>query len=144
MNDIRSVKHFIWDFDGTLFDTYPIIIGQMQTALAGFGHTIDPLELMEQLLHTVGFALEYCSEKFSIDYTQLDEAYTALHEETALQPVALPMESIYQNSPEMMTSYWSQPIELQPWFYVAPSNSLRKVLSALQNLFRKNWRISDD
>ena len=94
MNDIRSVKHFIWDFDGTLFDTYPIIIGQMQTALAGFGHTIDPLELMEQLLHTVGFALEYCAEKFSIDYTQLDESYTALHEETALLSVALPMEAV--------------------------------------------------
>ena len=94
MNDMRCVKHFIWDFDGTLFDTYPIIIGQMQAALAGLGHTIDSLELMEQLLHTVGFALEYCSEKFSIDYTQLDEAYTALHEETALQPVALPMESV--------------------------------------------------
>lgn len=94
MNDMRCVKHFIWDFDGTLFDTYPIIIEQMQTALAGFGHAIDPLELMEQLLHTVGFALEYCAEKFSIDYTQLDEAYTALHEATALQPVAQPMASV--------------------------------------------------
>ena len=92
--DIRCVKHLIWDFDGTLFDTYPIIIDQMQTALRGFGHTIDSVELMEQLLHTVGVALEYCAAKFSIDFSQLDEAYSALHNQSALLPVAPPMESV--------------------------------------------------
>ena len=92
--DIRRIRHFIWDFDGTLFDTYPIIIKQMQTALGDFGRTIDSLELMEQLLNTVGAALEYCAEKFSIDLTQLSDAYTVLHEQSALLPVASPMESV--------------------------------------------------
>lgn len=92
--DIRNIKHFIWDFDGTLFDTYPIIIQQMQTALGSFGHTIDPLELMEQLLDTVGAALEYCAAKFSIDLTQLNDAYTVLHEQSALLPVAPPMKAV--------------------------------------------------
>ena len=92
--DIRCVKHFIWDFDGTLFDTYPLIIHQMQTALGRFGHTIDSVELMEQLLHTVGVALEYCANKFSIDLEQLDEAYSTLHQQSALLPVALPMASV--------------------------------------------------
>ena len=92
--DIRQVKHFVWDFDGTLFDTYPIIIAQIQTVLADFGHTIDPVELMEQLLDTVGVALEYCAEKFAIDYAQLSDAYSALHKETALIPAASPMESV--------------------------------------------------
>jgi len=36
--DVRCVKHFIWDFDGTLFDTYPIIIAQMQAVLGDFVH----------------------------------------------------------------------------------------------------------
>ena len=94
MKDIRHIKHFIWDFDGTLFDTYPIIIHQIQTALAGFGHTVDPLELMEQLLHTVSTALAYCAEKFAIDHTQLNDAYTVLHNQTALLPVAPPMASV--------------------------------------------------
>ena len=94
MKEIRDIKHFIWDFDGTLFDTYPIIIQQMQTALGSFGHTIDPLELMEQLLDTVGAALEYCAAKFSIDLTQLSDAYTVLHEASALLPMASPMESV--------------------------------------------------
>lgn len=92
--DIRCVKHFIWDFDGTLFDTYPIIIAQMQAVLGDFGHTIDPVELMEQLLNTVGAALEYCAEKFSIDYAKLSDAYTVLHDQSALMPVALPMASV--------------------------------------------------
>ena len=94
--DIRQIRHFIWDFDGTLFDTYPIIIDQMQTALGHFGHSIDSLELMEQLLNTVGIALEYCAAKFSIDYTQLSDDYSLLHNETALQPVAQPMEAVEQ------------------------------------------------
>ena len=92
--DIRQIQHFIWDFDGTLFDTYPIIIEQMQTALGEFGHTIDALELMEQLLHTVGTALKYCADKFSIDYTRFSDAYTILHEQSALLPVAPPMASV--------------------------------------------------
>jgi len=92
--DVRCVKHFIWDFDGTLFDTYPIIIAQMQAVLGDFGHTIDPVELMEQLLNTVGAALEYCAEKFSIDYAKLSDAYTVLHDQSALMPVALPMASV--------------------------------------------------
>lgn len=92
--DIQQVKHFIWDFDGTLFDTYPIIIEQIQTALGGFGHTVDSLELMEQLLNTVGAALEYCAEKFSIDYTLLSDAYSKLHNRSALLPAASPMASV--------------------------------------------------
>lgn len=94
ITDIRQIRHFIWDFDGTLFDTYPIIIEQMQTALGEFGHTIDALELMEQLLHTVGTALKYCADKFSIDYTRFSDAYTILHEQSALLPVAPPMASV--------------------------------------------------
>ena len=92
--DIRQIRHFIWDFDGTLFDTYPIIIKQMQSVLREFGHSIDSLELMEQLLHTVVVALEYCAEKFSIDYPQLSDAYAIVHNQTALLPVALPMEAV--------------------------------------------------
>lgn len=92
--DIRSVRHFIWDFDGTLFDTYPMIIGQIQEALGQFGCAIEPLELMEQLLHTVGTALAYCAEKFSIDDIQLNDAYSQLHQASALLPVAPPMESV--------------------------------------------------
>ena len=62
--DIRNIKHFIWDFDGTLFDTYPIIIQQIQTALAGFGCTVlheasallpvaCPMESVEQVLAAI-------------------------------------------------------------------------------------------
>ena len=92
--DIRQIRHFIWDFDGTLFDTYPIIIEQIQAALGVLGHTIDPVELMEQLLQTVSTGLAYCAAKFSIDLAQLDEIYSALHNRSALMPVAPPLESV--------------------------------------------------
>lgn len=92
--DIRCIKHFIWDFDGTLFDSYPIIIAQIQTALGEFGYSVDPLELMEQLLNTVSTGLQYCAQKFSIDYALLNDAYMVLHNRSALAPVAPPMESV--------------------------------------------------
>ena len=92
--DIRSIKHFIWDFDGTLFDTYPIIISQIQTVLAQFGHTMDATALMEQLLNTVGAALLYCSERFSLDHTRLSDAYNELHSKSSLLPIAPPMASV--------------------------------------------------
>ena len=34
--DMHRLVHFIWDFDGTLFDTYPVIIEDLRGALAVF------------------------------------------------------------------------------------------------------------
>ena len=34
---MKALKHFIWDFDGTLFDTYPNLAGYMQKALKDCG-----------------------------------------------------------------------------------------------------------
>ena len=73
--DIRSVKYFIWDFDGTLFDTYPMIIGDFRRALGQFGRDVDPVELMGHFLETVGHAMEYYAKEFDIDLEQLNAAY---------------------------------------------------------------------
>lgn len=73
--DIRSVKYFIWDFDGTLFDTYPMIMGDFRKALQSFGRDADPVELMEKLLDTVAHANGFYAEKFGIDPEALFAAY---------------------------------------------------------------------
>ena len=73
--DICSVRYFIWDFDGTLFDTYPMIIGDLRRALQHFGKDVQPVELMEKLLHTVSYAIEYYSKEFGLDPARLERVY---------------------------------------------------------------------
>jgi len=41
---MRDVEHFFWDFDGTLFDTYPVIIENLQLALSILATTAIPMK----------------------------------------------------------------------------------------------------
>ena len=40
--NMKDIQHFIWDFDGTLFDTYPVIIDDLRCALQEYGKDLDP------------------------------------------------------------------------------------------------------
>ena len=47
-------KHLFWDFDGTLYDTYPQILNAMLHALRDFGLTdVQPDQVMPWLKHSV-------------------------------------------------------------------------------------------
>ena len=92
--DIRSVRYFIWDFDGTLFDTYPMIIGDLRKALQHFGRDVQPVELMEKLLHTVSYAMEYYCGKFGIDPARLEEVYRQMLEHSNKTLPARPMAGV--------------------------------------------------
>lgn len=51
---VQGVKHFIWDFDGTLADTYPAMTRAFVAGAADYGITITPkrtLDLMKNCLH---------------------------------------------------------------------------------------------
>ena len=51
--------NLIWDFDGTLFDSYPHICASYLQALADFGRTADPDILMAKLKINFGEAHKY-------------------------------------------------------------------------------------
>lgn len=44
------MKNYIWDFDGTLFDTYPAMVDGAQQALKDFGINMDKLQ-NEKIFH---------------------------------------------------------------------------------------------
>jgi phosphoglycolate phosphatase-like HAD superfamily hydrolase len=50
--DMQQIRHFIWDFDGTLFDTYPVIIKNLRSALAEYGRDCDPVDAMRRMAST--------------------------------------------------------------------------------------------
>lgn len=62
-------RHIIWDFDGTLFDTYPCTTMALSAALKKRGISVPDNELYSLLKQTVGTALSYCQEKFGLDET---------------------------------------------------------------------------
>lgn len=59
-------KHVIWDFDGTLFDTYPFFMSALRQALARHGIEEDARVMMEKFMDCEGAALEYFGHKHGL------------------------------------------------------------------------------
>lgn len=66
-------KHFIWDFDGTLFDSYPVMAQAFKTAMDKKGY-IEPVEKIMSLMKVSMISLyEYCKSKYNISDGLLKE-----------------------------------------------------------------------
>ena len=70
---MKDIRHFIWDFDGTLADTYPNFTRYLSLALADFGITVPAVEIHEKMMVTVGYAIEWYTEQYNL--AQLSEQY---------------------------------------------------------------------
>lgn len=53
----EKMEDFIWDFDGTLFDTYPHTMDAMQAAASDLGLTVNREELYDWLMQTIPYAI---------------------------------------------------------------------------------------
>ena len=57
---MKDIRHFIWDFDGTLFDTYPVIIRSMGKEATPFGSIADGVaEVIRRGEDTLAFGSLY-------------------------------------------------------------------------------------
>lgn len=83
--------NLIWDFDGTLFNSYPHICAAYMQALADFGRTADPAVVMAKLKINFGEAHKYLQSsdelraRFSqyerdIDFAPRAELYDGMKE----------------------------------------------------------------
>lgn len=70
---MKSIKHFIWDFDGTLADTYPNLVRYLTLALSDFGQTAAPVDILEKMMENIPYAINYYSEHFNLP--QLKQQY---------------------------------------------------------------------
>ena len=91
MQSLRPIRHFIWDFDGTLFDTYPVIIRDLRHALREFGCDADPTEVMRLMLDSIPAARLHYAQRFGIDPQTLAAAYQRYHEQANAALEAAPM-----------------------------------------------------
>lgn len=91
---MREIRHFIWDFDGTLFDTYPVIIEDLNLALREFGHSCEYTEAMRLMLGRLAHAQKFYAEKFGIPMEELVAAYEGHHSRANRELRAAPMAGV--------------------------------------------------
>ena len=82
---MKNMKLFIWDFDGTLLDTYPNITGYLRRALADCGHDVPQTEILEKMMVTIPHAVNHYSQLFQIP--DLRARYDEYYKEEATAPV---------------------------------------------------------
>lgn len=92
--DMKNIRHFIWDFDGTLFDTYPVIIENLNLALEEFGGSCDMVEAMVLMQQRIATAQNHYAAKFGIDRQALVEAYERYHRRANAQLRAQPVAGV--------------------------------------------------
>lgn len=86
---MKRMRLFIWDFDGTLLDTYPNITGYLRRALLDFGHDVSQTEILEKMLENIPYAINHYSDLFGLP--ELRERYKLYYaEEAAAQVEAFP------------------------------------------------------
>lgn len=70
---VNMFKHVIWDFDGTLFDTYPVMAKIFQELLKKEGIEEPMDEIMKQMQVSMSFALKYYEQKYQINKDFVNE-----------------------------------------------------------------------
>ena len=82
------LRAVIWDFDGTICDTYPAIAHAVNTALAHFG----AVATLARITDLASISLERCirtlAEDFALPYDQLNAAFIATYQH--VQPTDQP------------------------------------------------------
>ena len=80
-----AYRHYIWDFDGTLFDSYPHSTAAMCAAAAHFGMAVDPAQVSRWLRTSFATAYE------ALGLTEEQKRYfRGLHGDLTLPPPIVP------------------------------------------------------
>ncbi len=72
-----AYRHLIWDFDGTLFDSYPHIARAMGRALLEFGVNAPQEEVLGWTKLSIGEAVDHYAQLHGLEHDALLAAYHA-------------------------------------------------------------------
>jgi len=88
-----KIKNIIWDFDGTLFNTYPAMIKAFDLALKDFNVIEDRNVLEKRIKITVRGALEHYNQTYGIDGELLFEKFTEYDHKDDCFKLIMPFEN---------------------------------------------------
>ena len=85
---MKQVRHLFWDFDGTLFDSYPEICGSFMKGLEqlGLSHLLDQEKLMQLMKGSVGHAADWCAQQSGLTREEVLAPYRAFHNQPHNDP----------------------------------------------------------
>lgn len=81
------LRHFFWDFDGTLIDTYPMMLGTLMAALAALGIQENEHEVLALQKVTLQHAIDTLTARHSLTPGVLYEKYCEIDAKAALDQV---------------------------------------------------------
>lgn len=67
-----------WDFDGTLFDTYPNLVRAFKEAVEYYGYTAEESEIKEKMTISIRHAVAFYAEKYDLDRAELHALFKEL------------------------------------------------------------------
>lgn len=82
-------RNYIWDFDGTVFDTYPHITDSMVRAFQAFGAELRFEEVYRRLKTSVNETVEFYSAVYRLNSAEVLARFTALRREDKTAEEAL-------------------------------------------------------
>lgn len=78
------IRNLIWDVDGTLFDTYPAMLGAFSGALDHYGFTVPAAELQALADISMKHCVETLAARFNLPLGELYRRYEELYGEISL------------------------------------------------------------
>ena len=88
--NMADTRHFLWDFDGTLMDTYSVLTRMMADTCRRLGHEEDPAQLLSLLKHSLPYTMGVMAECYGISLDEFRSAYPEKETEAdllAVQPI---------------------------------------------------------
>jgi len=79
------LRAVIWDFDGTICDTYPAIAGAVNAALASFAVTTSLAYVVALASTSLDYCIRTLATEFDIPYAQLDSAFRETYQHIHLR-----------------------------------------------------------
>lgn len=84
--------HYLWDFDGTLFDSYPHVLASLQKVLAEENITCDSTELWRRLLVNYSEGRKYAG--ISMEAYQRFVDYQYIMDDNEIEPKVIPFDGM--------------------------------------------------
>lgn len=81
------LRHFFWDLDGTLMDTYPAMVATLLRACLRFGVREDAARVLDLMKENLRYAIERLAERHGIGTDALAQAYQ--QENMLLEPASI-------------------------------------------------------
>ena len=80
---MSAIRHLFWDFDGTLYDSYPALLHSVMAGLedAGYGGRFSESQVLKWIKVNVYYGVQQCAEHLGVPMEPLWKAYLYHHKQ---------------------------------------------------------------